>query len=210
MIKSEIVVKRLIDVIGAIVGLALFWPVIVIFASVIQYNSKGSIFYKQKRVGLHGREFYIYKLRTMYRDGDQRLAKLLENDLSALNEYKKYHCLHNDPRVVGVWAELARKYSVDEIPQFFNVLIGNMSLVGPRPLSYDDFHNFISKEHQALRVTVKPGITGLWQVSRAGKHEVSHNMSDLDNKYIQKYTLAMDVKIIFKTFLVVFAGNGQF
>lgn len=203
-------VKRTIDIIGSLIGLMVLGPVLLVFGAFIQIWSRGRLFYIQQRVGLNGDKFYIFKLRTMYRDCDQRLAKLLDSDRSARLEYQKYQCLKKDPRVAGPWAELARKYSIDEITQLINVLLGDMSLVGPRPLSNTDMYSFVPNKYQSLRLTVKPGITGLWQVSRKGKHEITHNMADLDIKYINEYSLFMDIKIIFKTCLVVLAGTGQF
>jgi lipopolysaccharide/colanic/teichoic acid biosynthesis glycosyltransferase len=203
-------IKRIIDIIGALIGLIVFGPILLVFGTFIQIWSRGGFFYIQQRVGLNGERFYIFKLRTMHKDCEQRLTKLLDSDLFARLEYQKYQCLKNDPRVAGLWAKLARKYSIDEIPQFINVLLGDMSLVGPRPLSNADMDSFVPKKYQSLRLTVKPGITGLWQVSRKGKHEITHNMIDLDIKYINEYSLFMDIKIILKTGFVVLAGTGQF
>jgi lipopolysaccharide/colanic/teichoic acid biosynthesis glycosyltransferase len=146
----------------------------------------------------------------MYCDCDKRLEEHLAMNASARVEYQTFRCLNNDPRVVGYWAILARKYSIDEIPQFINVLNGDMSLVGPRPLSERDFNNYIPYNYHSQRQSVKPGITGLWQVSRKGKHEAVKNMADLDVVYVKNQNLLLDIKILMKTVITVFNGSGHF
>ncbi len=206
----RISIKRMVDIIGSLVGVVVFAPILFIFIVAIRVTSPGQAFYVQKRLGLDCKCFYIYKLRTMYSDNDKRLNDLLAIDERAVAEYEEFHCLTNDPRIAGPWAVFARKYSIDEIPQFINVLLGDMSLVGPRPLSESDFNNFIHQNYKYQRQSVKPGMTGLWQVSRKGKHEVSKNMAELDIMYVNNNKLTQDIKLIIKTFGVVLRGTGQF
>jgi undecaprenyl-phosphate galactose phosphotransferase len=204
------IIKRIVDIIGSIIALLLLWPVLCVFGVGIKLSSPGRMLYVQKRVGFSCKPFNIYKLRTMYDDSDKRLEERLTLDYSARKEYGEFRCLNNDPRVVGYWAEFSRKYSIDEIPQFINVLAGEMSLVGPRPLCEKDFKSYIPFEYHLQRQSVKPGITGLWQVSRKGKHEAVKNMAELDVIYTNNNNLLLDIKIIMKTFVTVFNGTGHF
>jgi lipopolysaccharide/colanic/teichoic acid biosynthesis glycosyltransferase len=203
-------IKRIIDIIGSIAGLVLFFPFLAFFSFVINLSSPGSVVFTQKRVGINSKSFKLYKLRTMHSDSEKRLTEHLALNAKARFEYSEFRCLNNDPRVAGYWAVIARKYSIDEVPQFLNVLIGDMSLVGPRPLCENDLKSYIPYKDQTLRQSVKPGLTGLWQVHRKGKHEAVKNMAELDVHYIKNHSVLLDIKLLMKTAATVFKGVGQF
>jgi lipopolysaccharide/colanic/teichoic acid biosynthesis glycosyltransferase len=210
----EKLVKRSIDIAVSLLVLVLGFPFLIAIALLIKITSKGPVFFAQKRIGENGRAFTLYKFRTM-REGidDSVHREFTENfikgrvvhsslDESGSNVYK----LTNDTRVTGVGGFL-RKVSLDELPQFINILKGEMTIVGPRPPlcyeyeCYEDWHK--------LRVSVKPGLTGLWQVS--GRSSVPFNeMVKLDLYYIENWTILMDLKIMLKTLPVMLAGTGGY
>ena len=192
--------KRVVDIAGAIICLLISLPVVVIAAILIKIEDGGPVFYCAPRVGENGKEFIMYKLRSMRVDSTQETPphpQALEN---------KPHKRVGDARVTRVGAWL-RRTSIDEYPQLFNVLIGDMSLVGPRPelpwivRTYEPW--------QLARLTVPQGITGWWQVSGRSERTM-HLHVDLDLYYIQNYSLGLDFKILFKTFGVVLSGKGAF
>ncbi|MDR3189827.1 MAG: sugar transferase [Lactobacillaceae bacterium] len=187
--------KRFVDIIGAIVGLTVMMPIGIVLAILIKIEDGGSIFFAQERIGKHGRAFKIYKFRSMCMDAEDRLT-----ELKAQNEKETMFKMKNDPRVTNVGAFI-RKHSLDEWPQFFNILRGDMSLVGPRPAlpcEYDDYSN-----HDKLRLLVTPGLSGLWQVS--GRSHLSYRqMIDLDIKYIMSRNLMKDFFILFLTVVLIF------
>ena len=188
-------VKRLMDIAGAIVGLAITAFVTVFLAPPLLIESPGPLFFAQKRVGRNGRFFKIYKFRSMYRDAEER-----KKELESQNEMK------DDPRITKV-GKFIRKTSIDELPQFYNVLKGDMSLVGTRPPTVDEFRQYES--HQKRRLSAKPGITGLWQVS--GRNEIKdfEDVVKLDVQYIDNWSIGLDIKIILKTIKVVFEKGGE-
>lgn len=148
----------------------------------------------------------MWKLRTMHSDSDIILASYLKENPEAEKEWNKYFCLKSDPRIAGVPGKYARIYSIDELPQFYNVLKGDMSLVGPRPVPIDEY-NLFPAELRDLRNSVKPGLTGLWQVS--GRSEMTiHEKLNLDIKYINERSLLADLKIIAKTPWAVISSKG--
>ena len=205
-LKLYEVIKRLFDIIFSLLFLFLSVPLIFVFAILIRLRSKGTIFYCQNRLGLEGRTFKMWKIRTMHSDSEKILAKYLKENTEAENEWRHYFCLKNDPRIVGVLGKYARKYSIDELPQFFNVLKGDMSLVGPRPVPFNEYSLF-SAELREVRNSIKPGITGLWQVS--GRSEMTiHEKLNLDIKYIKEKSLLIDLKIIAKTPWAVISSKG--
>jgi exopolysaccharide biosynthesis polyprenyl glycosylphosphotransferase len=205
--------KRVIDIMGSIVGLILLSPLMLLAAVAVKLDSKGPIIFKQIRMGQRGRPFVFYKLRSMVSDSDDRIHReyvdnLIRGNLKEINQGDKDKPLYkikNDPRVTRVGA-LLRKLSIDEIPQLFNVLKGEMSLVGPRPpLPYE------TKAYQAWHLRrileMKPGITGLWQVS--GRSSTTFDeMVRLDVRYIQEWSLLLDLKILLKTIKVVLWPRG--
>lgn len=197
-----LLVKRLMDIAGALVGLAITAVVTVFLAPPLLIESPGPLFFAQKRVGKNGRFFKIYKFRSMYRDAEER-KKELENQ----NEMNGFMFkMKDDPRITKV-GKFIRKTSIDELPQFYNVLKGDMSLVGTRPPTVDEFRQYES--HQKRRLSAKPGITGLWQVS--GRNSISdfEEVVKLDVQYIDNWSIALDIKILLKTIKVVFERGGE-
>ena len=198
---GSLFIKRLFDILGSIVGLLICAVSIVIFGPVIKLTSPGPVLFAQTRVGINGRRFKIYKLRTMYQDADQRKAELMDQ-----NEMKGFMFkIKNDPRITPIGAFL-RKTSIDELPQFLNVLIGDMSLVGTRPPTEDEYERY--RNYHMRRLSIRPGITGMWQVS--GRNEIK-NFEDvvrLDLYYIDNWSLLLDIRLIFKTIWIVIFGKG--
>jgi exopolysaccharide biosynthesis polyprenyl glycosylphosphotransferase len=195
-------VKGVVDRIGAFVLLTAGLPFMLVAAAAILVDSRGGVFYRQRRVGKDGKEFMILKFRTMVRDADR-----LKKDLSAANEgagvlFK----MRRDPRVTRVGA-LMRRYSVDELPQLFNVLTGAMSLVGPRPPLPEESARYEADVRR--RLLVKPGLTGLWQVS--GRSDLPWEEAvRLDLRYVEDWSLALDAMILWKTFRAVLGGQGAY
>lgn len=197
-----LIVKRLMDIAGAIVGLAITLVVTILLAPPLLIESPGPLFFSQKRVGKNGRFFKIYKFRSMYRDAEQR-----KKDLESQNEMNGLMFkMKDDPRITRV-GKFIRKTSIDELPQFFNVLKGDMSLVGTRPPTVDEFRQYES--HQKRRLSAKPGITGLWQVSGRNNIKDFEDVVKLDVQYIDNWSIGLDIKIIAKTVKVVFEKGGE-
>lgn len=198
---NKLLVKRIIDIVGAIVGLAITAVVTIFLAPILLIESPGPLFFKQKRVGRNGRFFYMYKFRSMYRDAEERKKELMDrNEMNGLM-FK----MTDDPRITKV-GKFIRKTSIDELPQFFNVLKGDMSLVGTRPPTVDEFKQY--EGHHKRRLSMKPGITGLWQVSGRSDIEDFEEVVMLDLKYIDNWCVTEDIKILFKTIKVIVFGNG--
>lgn len=197
----ELIVKRLMDIVGGVVGLAICGILFLIFAPQIKKQSPGPVFFKQTRIGKNGRRFQMYKFRSMYPDAEQRKQELMsQNEMDEIM-FK----LQNDPRVFPV-GKLMRKYSLDEFPQFWNVLKGDMSLVGTRPPTEDEFAQY-EYWHKA-RLGFKPGITGMWQVNGRSNVKEFEEIVALDTYYISHWNLGLDLKILFKTVQVVLAARG--
>ncbi len=194
-------IKRFMDICGALVGLIISIPIIAIVAVPLKLESPGPLFFKQKRIGLNGRCFYIYKLRSMYVDAEERKKELLaKNEMNGLM-FK----LSDDPRITRV-GSFIRKTSIDELPQFYNVLRGDMSLVGTRPPTVDEYTRYES--HHKRRLSMKPGITGLWQVSGRSNIDNFEDVVRLDTQYIDSWSLRLDIKILLKTVGVVLWRRG--
>lgn len=195
------VLKRLLDVAGSLLGCVISLPIIAIVAIPLKLESPGPLIFKQKRVGLNGRIFYIHKLRSMYIDAEERKKELMaQNEMNGLM-FK----MQDDPRITKV-GKFIRKTSIDELPQFFDVLVGNMSLVGTRPPTVDEYNQYDS--HHKRRLSMKPGITGLWQVSGRSKIQNFEDVVSLDVQYIDHWSLWGDIKLLFKTVAVVLSGHG--
>lgn len=203
--KGYLVVKRLIDIIGSIVGVVLTIPFIFIVGIAIKLEAKSlkaKVFFIQERVGKDGKTFKMIKFRSMQEDAEEQLKNLLHK-----NEVKgAMFKMKNDPRVTRV-GKFIRKTSIDELPQFFNVLIGDMSLVGPRPPLMREVVQY--SEMDKARLLVKPGITGLWQVTVRNNADFDV-MVQLDLKYIKQLSIKNDLKIIFKTVAAVVHPNGAY
>lgn len=203
--KGYLVVKRLIDIVGSIVGVVLTIPFIFVVGMAIKLESKSlraKVFFVQERVGKDGKTFKMIKFRSMQEDAEEQLKNLLHK-----NEIKgAMFKMKNDPRVTKV-GKFIRKTSIDELPQFFNVLIGDMSLVGPRPPLMREVVQYSEKDK--ARLLVKPGITGLWQATVRNDSDFDV-MVRLDVQYIREISFKMDMKILFKTISVVFHPNGAY
>lgn len=193
--------KRITDIIISFFGTIFSLPIILITAIPLLIESKGPLIFKQPRIGKNGRIFYIYKLRSMYADADQRKKELMEkNEMDGLM-FK----MSDDPRITKV-GKFIRKTSIDELPQFWNVLKGDMSLIGTRPPTVDEFEQYQS--HHKRRLSIKPGITGMWQVSGRSDIQDFEEIVRLDCEYIDNWSPWLDIKILFKTVKVVFKGSG--
>ena len=199
------ILKRLIDILGGIVGTIVLIPLTIgIAIANLICKDNGPIFYSQYRMGKNGKLFKMYKYRSMVVGADEKLKKYLEENEEARKEYKKYKKLKHDPRVTKV-GEFIRKTSLDEFPQFINVLKGDMSLVGPRP--------YLEREKEDMNgyykyiTTFKPGLTGLWQIS--GRSDVDFaTRIDLDMQYYYNHSLKGDIKILFKTAMKLVKREG--
>ena len=194
-------IKRVLDMVGAIAGLILTLPIAPIIAVAVKLDSPGPVFYRQKRVGKNGKVFTLYKFRTMIEGADEFLETL-----RPLNERTGLlFKMTNDPRTTRV-GRFLRRYSLDELPQFLNVTKGEMSLVGPRPPVISEYENYTGKYFR--RLDVVPGITGLWQV-QARSNPSTETYLALDLEYINEWSLWLDLRILMKTVAVVAAGTGR-
>ena len=198
--------KKVIDILAGIFGTILLIPVTIIvwLVRLIKHENDGPLFFEQLRIGKNGKQFRLYKFRTMVMNADEKLYKYLEENEEARKEYKKYKKLKDDPRITKLGAFL-RKTSLDEFPQFINILKGDMSLVGPRPYLYRE--KIDMGDYYDQIVNVKPGITGYWQVN--GRNDVDfEERTYLDTYYIEHRGIIMDIKIILKTILKIFKREG--
>lgn len=198
----ELAVKRCIDIAGSIVGMVIMALAMIFVAPAIKLESPGPLFFKQKRVGKNGRYFYIYKFRSMYIDAEERKKELMaQNEMSGLMFKMK-----DDPRITKV-GKFIRKTSIDELPQFLNVFRGEMSLVGTRPPTVNEFQLY--QGHHKRRLSMKPGITGMWQAY--GRKTVTdfEEVVKMDLDYIDHWNLLLDIKILCKTVQVVLTDGGQ-
>lgn len=210
----QLLLKRLIDILAGLAGSIVTIILAIIFGPLIFISSPGNIFFTQERIGRNGKRFRIIKFRTMYPDAEERKKEYMDQNRNADGMMFK---LDFDPRIIGnrVTAggkkktglgQFLRDHSIDEFPQFFNVLLGQMSLVGTRPPTPDEWDKY--DLHHRARLTIKPGITGLWQVS--GRSEITdfEEVVRLDREYITKWTMGRDFRIILKTIWVVLRGSG--
>lgn len=208
---SELFIKRILDICGAAIGLLITGILLLFIGPAIYLSSSGPIFFSQVRIGKNGRKFKIYKFRSMYMDAEERKKELIERNQMQGQIFK----LQDDPRIIGSGPDgthhglgwFLRRTSIDEFPQFWNILRGDMSLVGTRPPTVDEWENY--EHHHRGRLAMKPGLTGLWQVS--GRNNVTdfEEVVKLDIKYIQNWNLGLDMKIILKTIWVVLSGEGS-
>ncbi len=203
--------KRLLDIVGALVGLVITAILAVLVGPFIFFADPGPIIFKQKRVGRNGRIFDIYKFRSMYKDAERRKQELMEKNTMKGLMFK----MDNDPRILGSGPDgtrkgigwLIRKTSIDEFPQFLNVLKGDMSLVGTRPPTVDEWEKY--ELHHRARLVMKPGITGLWQTSGRNSITDFEEVIKLDVEYINSWTIFGDIKLIGKTLLMMIVPNGK-
>ncbi len=193
--------KRAIDVVGACLGLVLATPIMLVIAVGLRLSSRGPIIFMQERCGLGGRRFRFFKFRTMVEDAEDQRALLTH-----LNEMRgPVFKISRDPRITRLGAIL-RKTSLDELPQLWNVLRGEMSLVGPRPPVPDEVASYDSRQRQ--RLAVVPGITGLWQVSGRSTINDFETWLELDLAYVRRWSLWLDFRILAKTVIVVISARG--
>lgn len=195
--------KRAMDICGALVGLFITGIAIIFVAPIIHKQSPGPIFFSQKRVGKNGKQFKLYKFRSMYMDAEERKKELMEQNTIKDGLMFK---VDNDPRIFP-FGHVIRKLSIDELPQFWNVLKGDMSLVGTRPPTLDEWVKYDINHRR--RMATRPGITGMWQVSGRSNIKDFDEVVALDTQYITHWTLGLDLKILFKTVLVVLRREGS-
>ena len=199
----QLIMKRVIDILGSVALLVALAPLFALVMLLIRLESQGSIFFAQERIGLNKRRFRMLKFRTMV-DGADRLQHMLEDLNEADGPVFK---IKKDPRITRV-GKILRRFSIDEFPQLINVLLGDMSLVGPRPLPVRDVER-IDIRWQKRRFSIKPGLTCLWQVS--GRSEIGFNeWVRLDLDYIDRWSLGLDLLILLKTIPAVFKGPGAY
>lgn len=212
---SQLVMKRLLDIAGGLVGCVLTIIICIFIGPAIFIASPGPVFFTQERVGKDGKRFKMYKFRSMYQDAEERKAELMKDNKF---EDGKMFKLDFDPRVIGNRllpdgthktgiGDFIRRTSLDEFPQFFNVLKGDMSLVGTRPPLPSE--TALYEPHHWVRLTVKPGITGMWQISGRSGITDFEEVVKLDKEYIDNWNIGKDIKILFKTILVVFGRCGS-
>ena len=198
----QVILKQVVDFLVALTLVVVFSPVFILIAAFIKFTSPGPVLFRQQRSGLNGQPFTIFKFRTMHLDAEKR-----KSELAAMNEMSgPVFKMRNDPRITGV-GKVLRKFSLDELPQLFNVLRGEMSLVGPRPLPVAETKLFDDFSHRR-RLSVKPGLTCLWQIS--GRNEVTDfkDWVRLDLEYIDNWSLWLDFKILCRTVPIVLIGTG--
>ncbi len=202
MDSRRLLIKRLMDIAGALVGLAITAVITPFVAVAIKIDSPGPVFFSQTRIGKNGRRFKIWKFRSMYVDAEER-----KKELEAKNEVKGLMFkMENDPRITRV-GRFIRKTSIDETPQFLNILVGNMSLVGTRPPTEDEFEQY--NGYYRRRMSITPGLTGMWQVSGRSNIQDFEEIVKLDLEYIDNWSLGLDIKILFMTVFAVLGRKGS-
>ena len=204
-IKAYDIIKRIIDIIAGLIGCLVLIPLTVIVKAINMINKEeGKIFYIQKRIGKNGKEFKLYKYRTMVEHADRKLRKILKENDELRIEYETNKKMKDDPRITKA-GKILRKTSLDEFPQFINILKGEMSLIGNRPYLIRERKD-MGRYYKNI-VKTKPGLTGLWQTS--GRSNVSFNERlRIENEYSEKYSLKLDFKILIKTIQNVLKGEG--
>ena len=197
--------KRAMDVVGALLFICLFSPLFLAVTLGVILSSGAPVIYCQSRVGRKGRIFSFYKFRSMAHDSDEVLSSFLDSCAAARSQWETHQKLDSDPRVTR-FGRFIRRTSLDELPQFWNILKGEMSLVGPRPCTPDQRRRY--GHHWHIYCAIKPGLTGLWQVN--GRNKLTyHERVEMDVRYARQWSLWLDVKIIAKTFWVVATGHGS-
>ena len=212
---GQLFLKRLIDIIGGLFGCLATLVLCLILGPIIYIKSPGPIFFKQERIGKNGKKFKMYKFRSMYMDAEQRKQELMEDNIMSDGMMFKAEW---DPRIIGSKilpdgtkkkgiGNFIRDWSLDEFPQFINVLKGEMSLVGTRPPTVDEWEKY--ELHHRARLATKPGVTGMWQVSGRSKITDFEKVVELDTDYINQWSIGLDLKILLKTITVVFKKEGS-
>lgn len=209
--ESQMLIKRCVDIVGSVIGLMLTGIISVLVVPAIYFSDHGPVIFTQNRVGKNGRTFKLYKFRSMYQDAEERKKEFtVQNQISG-----PMFKLESDPRIIGSGKDgkkkgigwLIRTTSIDELPQFWNVLKGDMSLVGTRPPTLDEWEQY--EIHHRARMAIKPGITGMWQVSGRSNILDFDEVVRLDTEYIKNWSLSLDIKILVKTVFVIFSREGS-
>ena len=200
---GERFLKRLMDIVGSLVGIAITGILFLFIAPAIKILSPGPVIFSQVRIGKNGREFKMYKFRSMYMDAEERKKELMEQNKVKDGMMFK---MDDDPRIIKGIGHFIRKTSIDEFPQFWNVLKGDMSMVGTRPPTLDEWEKY-SPRHR-IRMATKPGLTGMWQVSGRSNITDFEEVVKLDERYIREWNFALDIKIILKTVGNMVSGDG--
>jgi putative colanic acid biosysnthesis UDP-glucose lipid carrier transferase len=200
--------KKYFDVVFSVIIILVLLPILIIIALLIKLEDGGPVFYRAKRITLAGKEFKCWKFRTMVVDADKKLDQILKSYPEAQKEWESIFKLKNDPRVTRV-GRIIRKFSLDELPQFYNVIMGDMSIVGPRPIVQKEINKYY-KGKAGLYCSVKPGITGPWQVGPRNDMPDYIERVRLDMWYVQNISLLLDLKIIYRTIFTVLNGKGAY
>lgn len=204
-VRIQLMIKRLVDVVGAVFILIVFLPFLCIVTAGVLITSGWPVFYSHRRVGRNGRGFNLHKFRSMRKNADQVLTAFLDTDAKARSEWEAFRKLKADPRVTPFGAFL-RRSSLDEFPQLWNVLKGEMSLVGPRPVTRGESSKY--GERWSAYCSMKPGISGLWQVN--GRNGLTYEQRvTFDDDYVRNWSLVLDLKILIKTVYVVIRREGS-
>lgn len=204
-LKIQKIVKRAIDICGGLIGIIILIPMtFIIYIANLLNKDNGPIFYFQERIGKDGKKFKICKFRTMYVDAEIKLNKILEEDEKLRKEWDEHRKLKNDPRVTKI-GKVLRKTSIDEFPNFINVLIGTMSLVGPRAVVPDELEKFGEYKNKVL--TVKPGVTGYWAANGRSNTTYEERVK-MEVKYVEDFSIWLDIKLIIKTIFKVIIKEG--
>jgi exopolysaccharide production protein ExoY len=201
-------VKRLFDLASVVVILVLFWWAIIAVAIAVRLTTGSPIIFGHKRIGRDGREFKCYKFRSMVPDADEVLAHLLATDAAAREEWARDFKLKDDPRITRV-GRFIRKTSLDEFPQLWNVVVNDMSIVGPRPVVRKELDQYYTGAFKTHYFSVKPGLTGLWQVSGRSDMEYCERV-ELDRRYVVRWGLWSDFMIVMRTVGVIFRRKGAY
>ena len=196
-------VKRVFDFLMALISIVLLSPIFIVILIAIKLNSKGNAIYKHKRIGKNGKYIYLYKFRTMYINSKEMLDEILK-DPERKKEWDTYYKLSNDPRITKI-GKILRKTSLDELPQLFNILLGEMSFVGPRPVVDGEIDKYGANKDKLL--SVLPGLTGWWACN--GRSTVGYEeRMKLELYYVDHKSISLDIKVLFKTFIEVFKRTG--
>lgn len=200
-------IKRLFDIVFSLCAILFFLPGGLLFAGLIRLTSPGPVLYVCKRVGKNGKEIYCWKFRTMCLDADKMLAEILAKDPVLRLEWETYYKLKDDPRINSI-GRFLRKTSLDELPQFWNVLWGDLSVVGPRPVTEEEIKKYFGSKKEKI-LSVHPGLTGIWQTSGRSLLTFEERL-ELEESYVDKQSFALDLQIICKTIPALFLSKGAF
>lgn len=204
---KHIPIKRGFDIIFSIAILIIGFPIFLLIAMAIRLSSNGKVVYSHERIGRGGKPFMCYKFRTMYPDAELRLKEILENKPELRREWEATHKLRNDPRVTPI-GRFLRKTSLDELPQFWNVLKGDLSVVGPRPVVKAEVIKHLGVKASKI-LSVRPGLTGIWQVS--GRSDTSYSTRiKLDESYVDNHSILLDLVLIAKTIPNMISSKGAY